>query len=288
MKDQYVNPLILISSAILSGDDDGIVTVRSAHGNYYATNSWNIHIPVGLAHTAMTLNDSIYKRVVKILMVPKDSIRDIDYNYYKIGQIGSQTWMLENLKTTSYSNGDPIRTTNPSTKDISDEIAPKYQWAYNGDENNVATYGRLYTWYAAADSRNVCPTGWHLPSNNDWAILVDYLTLNGYGYGCNSNLVAKSMAAKGRWISYSEPGTIGNDQQSNNSSGFSALPTGYRYDGSQPLTFASIGNFGYWWCSDAKSDTTAYSRGLYHRLPYFSFGYYPSRNGSGVRCIKDN
>jgi uncharacterized protein (TIGR02145 family) len=77
--------------------------------------------------------------------------------------------------TIKYRNGDIIGTTTPATLDISSETSPKYQWAYDGNESNVATYGRLYTWYAATDSRAVCPTGWHLPTDAEWTTLTTYL-----------------------------------------------------------------------------------------------------------------
>ena len=95
---------------------------------------------------------------------------------------GSQVWMVENLKTTIYRNGDLVGTTTPATLDITSENTPEYQWAYDGIESNVVTYGRLYTWYAVTDSRNICPTGWHFPSDAVWITLIDYLKNNGYGY----------------------------------------------------------------------------------------------------------
>ena len=87
-----------------------------------------------------------------------NTIKDIDGNVYITVTIGTQVWMVENLKTTKYRNGDLIGTTTPATKDITNETTPKYQWAYNGNESNVDIYGRLYTWYAVTDSRNICPT----------------------------------------------------------------------------------------------------------------------------------
>jgi len=93
------------------------------------------------------------------------TITDIEGNVYNLVAIGTQTWMKENLKTTRYRNGDLIGTTTPATLDISGESTPKYQWAYAGNESNVITYGRLYSWHAVADSRNVCPTGWHVPTD---------------------------------------------------------------------------------------------------------------------------
>ena len=102
-------------------------------------------------------------------------VTDIDGNQYNTVTIGNQVWMAENLKTTKYQNGDEIGTTTPATLDISGETSPKYQWAYNGSEANVNTYGRLYTWYAVADERNICPAGWHVPSDDEWKTLEMFL-----------------------------------------------------------------------------------------------------------------
>src|SRR5512133_2727329 len=110
------------------------------------------------------------------------SVKDIDGNVYQTITIGTQVWMVENLKTTKYRNGDLIGTTTPASLVIEGESAPKYQWAYDGNESNVAIHGRLYTWYVATDSRNVCPTGWHVPSDAEWTVLTDYLIKNGHSY----------------------------------------------------------------------------------------------------------
>ena len=107
--------------------------------------------------------------------VPGKNIKDIDGNTYKTVKIGKQHWMAENLKTTRYQNGDLIGTTTSLAIDISNESNPKYQWAYEGNESFVESYGRLYTWYAATDERNVCPKTWHIPSDEEWSILTSYL-----------------------------------------------------------------------------------------------------------------
>ena len=106
------------------------------------------------------------------LIITTFAATDIDGNNYTSVLIGSQTWLKENLKTTKYLNGDAIPTT---TADVSGETNPKYQWAYNNDEGNVSTYGRLYSWYTVTDSRNICPTGWHIPSDTEWEALKAYL-----------------------------------------------------------------------------------------------------------------
>ncbi len=87
------------------------------------------------------------------------AVSDVEGNAYQTIRIGNQTWMAENLKTTKYNNGDVINDTDTT----SGPGVYKHQSAYNNDENNIPVYGRLYTWYAIADSRSVCPTGWHVP-----------------------------------------------------------------------------------------------------------------------------
>jgi uncharacterized protein (TIGR02145 family) len=211
------------------------------------------------------------------------TVTDYDGNVYKTVTIGKQVWMVENLKTTKYRNGDLIRTTTPATFDLSSETTPKYQWTYGGNESNVATYGRLYTWYAATDSRNVCPAGWHVPSDAEWMTLTDYLTSNGYGYGGSGSDIAKSLAATSGWTTDETAGTVGNDQASNNSSGFTALPSGSRsYDG----TFGDVG-FGIWWSSTEYSTTSAYNRYIYYNNNSIHGNDNSKRTGFSVRCVKD-
>ena len=215
---------------------------------------------------------------------PNDQITDIDGNVYTSVTIGTQLWMGENLKTTKYRNGDLIGTTTPATLDITGENTPKYQWAYDGNESNVTTYGRLYTWYVVTDSRDVCPTGWHIPSDAEWTILTDYLANNGYGYEGSGNDIGKSMATTSGWDVNSYPGTVGNDQASNNSSGFSGPPGGYRNING---LFSYIGEYANWWSTTEYAPTGVYSLSLHDE------GSNAIRSNSGkgdaisVRCLKD-
>ena len=96
------------------------------------------------------------------------TISDYDGNGYNTVKIGTQIWMAENLKTTHYLNGDAIPTKGGN---VDGETNPIYQWAYDTDNANVPTYGRLYTWWAVTDSRNICPSGWKVPSDADYATL---------------------------------------------------------------------------------------------------------------------
>jgi uncharacterized protein (TIGR02145 family) len=213
------------------------------------------------------------------------NVKDIDGNIYPIINIGKQVWMKENLKTTRYSNGDLIGTTIPSTLDISVENAPKYQWAYNGNDSNVAIYGRLYTWYAVTDRRYICPAGWHVPTDTEWSILTDYLTNKGFGYGGNGTSIAKSMAATLSWFTDGTAGNVGNDQSSNNNSGFTAIAGGYRYGSG---LFDGIGSYGYWWSATGVDITTAWYRNLCDNRNCVFRDNSNKHNGVSIRCLKNN
>jgi len=212
------------------------------------------------------------------------TLTDIDGNVYYTVTIGTQIWMAENLKTTKYSNGNIIGTTTPATLDVYGETSPKYQWAYDGNESNVATYGRLYTWYAATDSRNVCPLDWHLPSDAEWTTLTDYLTNNGYGYEGSGNDIGKSMAATSGWWSNPTAGSVGNDQNSNNSSGFTAVGGSRRNNNG---IFQLLGAYGYWWSSSAYLTGNGWQRFMLSSYSTVERGGASSIYGLSIRCVKD-
>jgi uncharacterized protein (TIGR02145 family) len=208
---------------------------------------------------------------------------DADGNGYYSVNIGTQTWLTENIRTTKFSNGDLIGTTDPATKDISSESTPNYRWAPEGIESNVAIYGRLYSWYAVIDSRQICPTGWHVPSDTEWTTLTDYLINNGYGIGGSGSDIAKSMAAQSGWTTVPAEGAISNDP-SNNSSGFNALPAGYRFGGN---TFTNIGYTCTWWSSTEIETSTAWYRELYYSVSDINAAVTDKHvSAFSVRCIK--
>jgi uncharacterized protein (TIGR02145 family) len=201
-----------------------------------------------------------------------NTIKDGDGTGYTSIKIGTQIWMAGNLKTTRYSNGDLIGTTTPSSRNIESESSPKYQWAYDGNESNVQTYGRLYTWYAAADSRNVCPVGWHLPTDAEWTTLISFL---GGEYVAGDKLKESGLT---HWLT---PNT-----GANNSSRFTALPGGFRY---QAGAYEDIGNYGHWWSSTDASSGYAWFRTLnYVNSNTGRANHLNKQNGFSIRCIKDN
>ncbi len=198
------------------------------------------------------------------------SVTDTDGNTYKTIQIGTQTWMAENLKTTRYKNGDLIGTTSPATLDISSETTAKYQWAYNGDESKVAIYGRLYTWYAVTDSRYVCPTGWHVPSDEEWTALTDFLS------GAD---VAGGKLKETGFMHWWSPNT-----GATNATGFTALPGGYRYSYGE---FDLIGYYGFRWSSSESSTGYAWCRKMYYNYGYDYRSYGVAQDNFSVRCLRD-
>jgi uncharacterized protein (TIGR02145 family) len=200
---------------------------------------------------------------------PAPPITDTDGNKYNTVTIGTQVWMVENLKTTKYRNGDLIGTTTPATLDITAEPAPKYQWAYEGNENNVATYGRLYTWFAATDPRGICPVGWHVPGYEEWFTLISFQ---------GGTLVAQDKLKEAgaiHWLTLNEGAT--------NSSGFTALPGGLRYDFGG---FADIGAYGNWWSSD-EYQSFAYFLDISSVPKPVLIGLGTENWGFSVRCLRD-
>lgn len=194
---------------------------------------------------------------------------DIDGNEFKTIQIGTQLWMAENLKTTKYSNGDIIGTTTPDTLEIRLENYPKYQWSYKSDENNLAIYGRLYTWYAVTDSRNLCPTGWHVPTYEDWRTLRIYIGATFYP--------ADKLKEAGttHWHAPNYGAT--------NETGFTALPGGFRH--SSGFTYISI--TGFFWSSTEYNSTDAYCLYMRYDASNMYLTNWPKNAGFSVRCLKD-
>lgn len=222
------------------------------------------------------------------------AVMDIEGNGYHSVTIGGKTWMKENLRATKYSNGDPVGTTTPVTKDISAESSPKYQWAYDGIETNAEIYGRLYTWYAVSDSRNLCPAGWHVATASDWNLMINWLMENGYSYDGSIeyggfNKVGLSLADTVLWISSGVPGSIGNKDYPSfrNKTGFSALPSGTR-----KLTglFLGMGSGTSWWTPTetiSGSGTAWASVMSYNGTHIIVNGHLKMEVAEPVRCVKD-
>jgi uncharacterized protein (TIGR02145 family) len=209
---------------------------------------------------------------------------DADSNHYPVVTIGEQTWMAENLKTTHFFDGTPIpNITGEDNWAALTSADPAYCW-YNDDSNTYAqTYGALYNWPAAMNSapssntnpsevQGVCPTGWHLPSDNEWKELTDYLG----GIGVAGGKLKET--GKTHWISPNTGAT--------NESGFTALPSGCRDQSGQFIYFSE---YTAWWTTTESSTDNAWGRGVYY--PDGTV-YRMDEGGSkgigvSVRCVND-
>lgn len=207
-----------------------------------------------------------------------------DGHEYSSISIGNQVWMTENLQTTHYQNGDPI-ITGLNNNDWSNTTSGAYS-IYNDDAANIGSYGLLYNWYAVTDNRNICPAGWHVPSNAEWAILADYLTSNGYGFGGNGSDIGKAMAETSGWNPSTITGTVGNNQPENNISGFSAVAAGFR---NAEGLYAYSGSYGFWWSTSESSVGSIYALHsfLHNTSDILGNTAFNKQKGLSVRCLRD-
>lgn len=213
-------------------------------------------------------------------------VTDVEGNSYNTVQIGNQCWMKENLKTTKYNNGTSIPNVTDSTS-WPNLTKGAYVW-YNNDINWKNIYGALYNWYTVIDSNEICPTGWHVPSHDEWTMLTDFIGgwIPPYGNmlkSCrqvNSPLAGDCLTDEHpRWEAYEN--YYGTDDF-----GFSGLPGGYRYWGDG--TFIYIGRIGICW-STTEFPLTGGARltGLFHNYDLVYHGDRHKNDGFSVRCIKD-
>lgn len=213
-------------------------------------------------------------------------VTDIDNNVYHTVTIGNQVWMVENLQTTHFRNGDLISTTSSSSTDVSGETEPTYQWSYNGNEADVNHFGRYYTWYAVSDARQLAPEGWHVATASDKYTLMHYLIYNDYYLNgiTDGSRVAKCLASSNDWASSTVVNSPGNKSQTNNESGFNAIPAGYR---TQNGVFVDQHLYAKWWLNTPINQSIANFTVLGYNYSTIPVGFELIRSGMPVRCVKD-
>ena len=208
-----------------------------------------------------------------------DNVTDVDGNVYHTIIIGTQTWMIENLKTTHYNDNTPISLVEDSAEWVN-RITQAYCWYNNDSTSYKETYGALYNWYTI-DSGKLTPKGWHIPTEADWTTLENYVGQ----YYLLSGSLAKILAATTHWKSSINSSTIGYDKSKNNSSGFSALPGGRRINNA--YLFSQVDSIGTWWSSTSKTDSTVLTMTLQYDLSTVEQNNYKKKSGLSIRCIKD-
>lgn len=196
------------------------------------------------------------------------SVKDADGNIYMTVNIGKQVWMAENLKTTRLNDGKaiPLVTDEEKWKALK---TPAY-CLYNNEEKNRDVYGVLYNYYAVK-TKKLCPVGWHVPTENEWAVMAEYL-------GDPSTAGDKLK----------EAGTVHWQNifsQATNDFDFTGLPGGMRfYTGIFP-DYSDA--YAVWWTSTEFDSKQTRTRGLHDQSSMVYKGYDNFGSGFSVRCIKD-
>jgi len=261
-----------LSATLLAGtlaDGEGTL-VYTISGTPTTAGSANFAIALGGKSCAITI------AVDEITQKPTSgygsNITDSENNTYKTVFIGTQQWMAENLKVSKYSDGTTIPNITDNTQWQNNTTGA---WAYyNNDAVNNAKYGKLYNWYAVSKAtngnKNVCPTGWHVPTDAEWTVLTDYL---------GGNSIAGGKLKEVGTTNWNSPNT-----DATNTSLFTGLPGGSRDSNGN---YKYVGYDGSWWSSSESSTGNAWSRFLLYF--YGNAGSSGDSKGSGfsVRCLRD-
>jgi uncharacterized protein (TIGR02145 family) len=198
----------------------------------------------------------------------RPTVSDIDGNVYHVLTIGTQQWLMENLKVTHYRNGDPIAnvTGNAEWTALS---TGAYCW-YENHQSNMNPFGALYNYYAFTDTRNICPPGWHVPTSREWQTLADYL---------GGKTIAGAKLKQTGIVFWDSPNYASNE------SFFTGLPGGSRNDLGG---FSYIRTDGYWWGVPSNPLIQGgWVKKLHYDYQSFDDYQYVGRYGLSVRCIKD-
>jgi len=208
------------------------------------------------------------------VFVTGNGLTDVDGNTYSSIVLGTQEWMAENLKTSKYRNGDTILTGLSNT-----EWGALYSGAYaiyNNDMGNNNIYGKLYNWYAVTDTRHICPVGWHVPTDDDWITLGNYLLY----FSDDISVVGGMMKTIGTtfWAAPNEGAT--------NEAGFSALPGGWMelYNN---YNFTAQTYLAAWWSSSEYGTEMALYRWVTYNETDLIRDNVDKNYGMSIRCIKD-
>jgi uncharacterized protein (TIGR02145 family) len=270
----YSNLVTLASNAPANGATGMWSVISGTGGSFSNPNAFNSQF-TGILNQSYTLRWTVTACNLSaddvIITFPEGmpggGVTDIDGNVYSTTIIGTQEWMGRNLKVSRFSDGSFIA-----------EESPPYSWNittpvygyYNGASADDATvYGKLYNWYAATDSRNLCPTGWHVPSKAEWDILFNYLGSNG-GVG------------KLKSTFYWDPPNTG----ATNAVGFNAVPCGYNTQYGTDLERGITG----WYLSttqDSNNSINAEIERMYYNSVNRSNTQNTKKGGYSIRCVKN-
>jgi uncharacterized protein (TIGR02145 family) len=248
---------------------DGLSGNTTYYVRAYATNSAGT--AYGNELSFKTFSDSAAAVLFNPIVFNKDltygTVTDADWNVYKTIQIGKQTWMAENLKTTSFVNSEQIANVFDITIWANYSL-DAFCW-YKNDVAYKTGYGALYNWYAVKTGK-LCPVGWHVPSSSEFTTLITFL---------GGESTAGGKLKESGTVHWLTPNT-----EADNESGFSALPGGYLPSGD----FMLFRIAGYWWSSAESNSSNASFMLIQSNNGSAKIDSGIKTNGLSVRCIKDN
>ena len=209
-------------------------------------------------------------------------VTDCDGNEYETVLIGNQEWMAENLRVTHYNDGIEI----PNITNNGDwgSLSTGAYGVYNNDPLNADVYGNLYNWYTVDDDRDVCPNGWHVPSDEEFKELEMFLGMseeeaNSTGYR-GTDEGSKLAGNSNLWN--------GGDLENNpefGTSGFNGFPAGYRsFSGGY---YFSMGTSGFFWSFSELGSNSAWKRLLNYDYSSVHRSFEYKQIGYSIRCLGD-
>lgn len=206
--------------------------------------------------------------------VQAQTVEDIDGNIYKTVTIGTQIWMAENLKATKFNDGTEIPLAKVDANEWADHTVaasttPAYCWLYDSASVYKDRYGAFYNGFTVIRN-NLCPDGWHVPSDQDWTILITYL---------GGESVAGGKLKETGTINWNEP-----NNGATNETGFTARAGGSISDNGSNWYNRS---YSFWWSSTVNNEKYLWTRDINFNVPSISRNYAEMQVGNSVRCIKD-
>ena len=241
-----------------------------------AANS-QVHINGGLGAQVLVGNNTCANEYISVTGCNGQTSLTYDGRTYDLVEIGGQCWFADNLATDQYRNGESIPT-GLDNATWQSTTAGAYA-IYNNDPANDATYGKLYNWYTTVDSRGLCPTNWHVPTDCEWMYLEGNLGMSVTDQettGWRGTNEGGAMKATTNWTSPNTGAT--------NSSGFTAFPGGYRY---YVGTYEYMGLYSFLWSSTESGFNFAWYRAPYYSLSEVSRTSLIKQAGFSVRCVRD-
>jgi uncharacterized protein (TIGR02145 family) len=263
---------VKMGSQVYLTNETGQFTIQTCAVGEYVIRAFDTSSPDSIKASALDTvqvgTDGINIGELQACLDIFGTVADIEGNVYTTVLIGGQQWMAENLRSSTYANGDPIANVTDTTWT---QLSTGAWCHYENNTTNDAIYGKLYNWYPTVDPRGLCPAGWHVPTDAEWTVLRDFLG--------GQSVAGGKMKSTGTQY-WSSPNTA-----ATNESGFSGLPGGDRsgVDGD----FGVVGTNGYWWSSSELTATVVWGRRLTYTNGNMNQVGNNKRFGFSVRCLRD-